>query len=289
MTPAVEPLAAPVVDAHAHVGSKQFEQDYDETMRRAWEAGLVAVVDVGDATEGGMRALERSRADARIHAVVGLHPHSADRLDEEREGLRRLVASGDFVAVGEVGLDFYRNLSPPEAQYEALRWQLELASEHGLPVVIHSRDADEECFAVVETWARRAGRYLGPAREVGMMHCFAGNAELAQRYRELGFLISVPGIVTYPDNPRGQEVARSVPLDAMLVETDCPYLTPQPHRGTRNEPAYVVETVRAVAALRACAPEEVAAETAANTARLFGFTLSPHRSPGDGSTGPLAG
>jgi TatD DNase family protein len=264
---------APLVDAHAHTWSREFADDYDATIERAWEAGLSAVVEVGTDSETSLRALALARADRRVHAVGGLHPHEAKRLPQERNALRALFDGNDFVAVGEIGLDFYRNLSPPEQQYEALRWQLELARETELPIVIHSRDADEECFEVVAEWAKRTGRYLGRDREIGMMHCFAGNAALAERYRELGLLISIPGTVTYANNTRGREVARALPLNAMLVETDCPYLTPQPHRGTRNESAYVLWTAQEVAALRGCAVEDVATATAENAARLFGFAL----------------
>ncbi len=267
-------MNAPLVDAHAHTWSSEFEDDYAETMERAWDAGLVAVVEAGTDSETSLRALALARADDLVHAVAGLHPHDARRLDEEREPLGRLLDGGEFVAVGEIGLDFYRNLSPPPAQYEALRWQLDLALERSLPVVIHARDADEECFEELSAWARRAGRYLGAERELGMMHCFAGDLELARRYVELGFLVSVPGTVTYPNNARGRHVARELPLPAMLVETDCPALTPQPHRGTRNEPAYVLQTVQEVAELRGCDAEEVATATADNAARLFGFPLA---------------
>lgn len=235
---------------------------------------MAAIVEVGVDSATSMQCREFALADARVHAVAGLHPHEASKLREEREGLRAAAATGDFVAIGEIGLDFYRNISPADAQVEAFEWQLELAREHELPVVIHSRDADEECFEILKGWSRRVGRYLGTDREIGMMHCYAGDAELAGRYQEIGFLISVPGTVTYPTNERGQEVARTIPLDSMLTETDCPYLTPVPWRGRRNEPAYVAETARFIARLRGCSAEEVARETAANAARLFGISLT---------------
>ena len=139
--------------------------------------------------------------------------------------------------------------------------------------MIHSRDADEECYAVIEGWAGRHGRYRGPELGIGMMHCYAGDLALAHRYLELGFLISVPGPVTYANNARGRAVASEVPLESLLVETDCPYLTPVPWRGQRNEPAYVVQTIRAVAEIRGESAQLVAAATAANAARLFGFAL----------------
>ena len=178
------------------------------------------------------------------------------------------------MAIGAPRLDHFRARLPPERLSDALRWQRCLARECSLPFVIHCRYADEQCFEVISGWAKGVGRYLGPDREIGMMHCFAGDGELSERYREIGFLISVPGTVTYAKNSRGREMARTLPPASMLVETDCPYLTPQPHRGTRNEPAYVVRTVREVAALHGCTPEEIAAVTAANAARLFGFSVA---------------
>ena len=189
------------------------------------------IVEVGVDVATSERALDMARVDPRVHAVAGLHPHEAKRFEEERAGLERLAGSGDFVAIGEIGLDFYRDLSPRDQQRIAFEWQLDLAREHHLPVVIHSRAADLEAFEVIEVWASRVGRYLGPQREIGMMHCFAGDADLASRYIDLGLLISIPGTVTYQNNERGQTVARTLPASAMLIETDCPYLTPAPHRG----------------------------------------------------------
>lgn len=278
----IEAIAAPVVDAHAHIYSREFEEDRDAVLERAWGAGLRHIVEVGTSSDSSLRALALGRGDPRIHPVAGLHPHSASKLGEERPALERLFADGGFVAVGEIGLDFFRNNSPPEAQYEALLWQLDLAAAHRLPVVIHSRDADEECFAVIEGWAGRHGRYLtderpghsgGPTREIGMMHCFAGDLDLARRYIDLGFAISIPGPVTFANNVRGRAVAAELPLEKLLSETDCPYLTPVPWRGQRNEPAYVVQTIRAVAELRGEPVDDVARAMAMNAARLFGFEL----------------
>ncbi len=260
-----------VIDAHAHTYSRELEQDRTEVLSRAWSAGLEAIIEVGTNAPTSQRALDLSRQDPRIHPVVGLHPHDAQHLDPQREDLEALAATGDFVAIGEIGLDFYRNISPPDAQDTAFRWQLDLARQHDLPVVIHSRDADDATFAILEDWATSVGRYLGPDRELGMLHCFAGDAQLAARYLQLGFLISIPGTVTYKNNTRGQDVARSLPLAGMLLETDCPYLTPVPHRGRRNEPALVVETARFVAQLRGEPAEQVAHAAADNTRRLFGL------------------
>ena len=273
MTPRVriaeDPAPLPgAFDAHTHTWSTpEFDVDYDATMARAWAAGLVGMVEVGVDTASSEQCVELARRDPRVHAVGGLHPEYADRLDEEREGIARVAEHA--VGIGEIGLDYSRPGPSAAQQAEAFRWQLDLARERGLPVVIHARDADEECFAILEAWSRAVGPYLGAGREIGMMHCYAGDAELASRYLDIGFLISMPGTVTFPNNPRGQEVARSIPLARMLIETDSPYLTPAPHRGRRNEPAYVVETARFIARLRDCAPDEVARTTATNAARLF--------------------
>ena len=269
---APEPLPG-VIDAHSHTWSRELQHDHTAVLQRAWDSGLSHLIEVGCDTRTTLASRDLARREPRVHAVAGLHPHEAKNLAAERAGLQAAIEGGGFVGIGEIGLDFFRDLSPRDEQYESLRWQLELARQHSLPVVIHSRNADEECFAVLKEWAGRVGRYLGPDREIGMMHCYAGDLALAWRYVDLGFLISVPGTVTYANNAQGQEVARLMPLASMLVETDGPYLTPVPHRGRRNEPAYVVHTARFVASLRGCEPAEVARETAANAARLFGFAL----------------
>ena len=276
--PDLAAIDAPLVDAHAHSWSPELRSDHEQVLARAWKAGLSAIVEVGVDLATSAESLQLACSEPRVHAAAGLHPHEASRLAVEREELATLLgegaASGELAAVGEIGLDLYRELSPRPDQELALRWQLELARELALPVVIHSRGADEECYEELRTWASRAGRYLGADREIGMMHCFAGDTGLGRRYVELGFLLSIPGTVTYGGNERGRSVARETPLTAMLVETDCPYLTPVPHRGRRNEPAYVAYTVREVAALRGESERVVARATAENAARLFGFTLT---------------
>ena len=275
--PAQFPLPLPgTIDAHAHTCSPELEEDRAEVLQRAWQAGLEAIIEVGTDAETSRAAAVLAKQTPRIHPVLGLHPHEAQHLDAQREDIEALAATGDFVAIGEIGLDFFRNISPPDQQDTAFRWQLDLARQHDLPVVIHARDADDATYAILEDWAGRVGRYMGEdpegnPRPLGMLHCFAGDAALAARYLELGFLISIPGPVTYPNNDRGQHVARSLSLTGMLLETDCPYLTPVPHRGRRNEPALVVETARFVAQLRGDTPEAVAHAAAANTRALFGL------------------
>jgi len=266
-----------VIDAHAHTWSPELQHDHPAVLQRAWQAGLTDIIEVGVDLETSRAALNLARRDPRVHPVVGLHPHEAKHLDAQRADLEQLAATGEFVAIGEIGLDFFRNNSPPDQQDAAFRWQLNLARTHNLPVVIHSRDADDATYAILQDWATSVGHYLPPTSEgadrpLGMLHCFAGDADLAQRYLQLGFLISIPGTVTYANNTRGQDVARSLPLTGMLLETDCPYLTPVPHRGRRNEPALVVETARFVAQLRGDQPQTVAHAAAANTRLLFGLS-----------------
>ena len=247
-------------------------------MARAWAAGLVAVVEAATDAESSARCLDLARRDPRVIPAVGLHPEHAARMADERAAIEALAADPATRAIGEIGLDCSRpewlSAEPRAAQEAALAWQLDLAHERGLPVVIHAREADAACHAMLAAWVARVGRYLGPDRELGMMHCFAGDEALAARYLDLGFLISVPGTVTFANSKRGQAVARALPLAGMLIETDSPYLTPEPHRGKRNEPACVAETARFVAALRGCAAEEVAHATAENAARLFDVTLT---------------
>ena len=279
ITAEITPLPG-LVDAHSHTWtSPEFDADHAAVMARAWAAGLVAVVEAATDAESSARCLDLARRDPRVIPAVGLHPEHAARMADERAAIEALATDPATRAIGEIGLDRSRaEWSQPgparAAQEAAFAWQLDLARERRLPVVVHARDADETCYAVLAAWAARAGRYLGRDREVGMMHCFAGDAALAARYLELGFLISVPGTVTFANSARGQAVARALPLAGMLIETDSPYLTPEPHRGKRNEPACVAETARFVATLRGCAPDDVARATAENAARLFDVTLA---------------
>ena len=275
-----------LVDSHCHLDFPDFAEEREDVIARAHAAGVGLMVTISTR----VKRFDEVRAIAEAHdsvwCSVGTHPHNAaEELDVSTADLVRLSAHPKVVAIGEAGLDYFYDRSPREAQAEGFRRHIAAARETGLPLVIHSRDADEACFDVLRDWASAVGRYLGPDREIGMMHCFAGDLELAERYMAIGFLISIPGPVTFPGNDRGQLVARSIPLERMLVETDCPYLTPVPWRGRRNEPAYVAETARFIAGLRGIDATEVARHTAQNAARLFGFDLAAiGQPPGFGET-----
>ncbi len=258
-----------LIDSHCHLQDEQFDRDRAEVMNRAREAGVQAFVVIGTDLRSSEQAVELASRQPDVYATVGVHPHDATTLDDATlSRLRDLAARPKVVAIGEIGLDFYRNLSPPEDQRRAFREQLELAAELGLPVSIHSRDSEEETFAVL---SERQSRITGwpSSRPAGVMHCFSGDIPLAMRYTEMGFLVSIPGTCTYPKAERTRSVAATLPLGWLAVETDAPYLAPQPHRGRRNEPAFLRDTVQYIAQLRDEAFETVAAAASLSVTRLF--------------------
>jgi TatD DNase family protein len=252
-----------LIDSHCHIGMAQFDADREAVLSRARAAGVEAMLVVGgmDDEDGHGRALGVA-GQLGLPAAVGIHPHEA-RLatDAHYDELRQLAADRRVVAVGEAGLDYHYDHSPRDVQREVFRRQVRLAREVGLPLVIHTREADAETAAILED--------EGAAEAGGVIHCFTGGHELAERALALGFYLSFSGIVAFPRSETIQEVARTAPLDRLLVETDAPFLAPPPHRGKRNEPAFVVEVARRVAALRSAPLEEIAAAAAANFDRLF--------------------
>jgi len=221
--------------------------------------------------------LESSRASFLIahrypdvFTAVGFHPNRAFEMKESDLGLlRQLAGNSKVVAIGEIGLDFYRKTSPRQRQLEVFRQQLDLAAELGLPVVIHCRNAHEEVLDIIAPWVKSISHSDGYSHGLGVIHCFSGNVTLAWRYIELGFLISIPGSITYPSARDKIEVVRELPLDKLLVETDSPFLAPQLHRGQRNEPSYVSLVVDKIAKVRQIPAETVAQVTAQNAINLF--------------------
>ncbi|MGQ9572499.1 MAG: TatD family hydrolase [Dehalococcoidia bacterium] len=261
-----------IIDSHCHLQFPHFQSDRTQVLERAWQAGLTAIVVVGTDAACSQQALALAEAHPNIFATVGWHPHQAAQFtDRARQALRRLAQAPKAVAVGEIGLDFYRNLSPPEAQRAIFQQMLDLAAELGRPVVIHSRNADEETFAILSAWAARVKDQWPQERPLGVVHCFSGDLARALGYVQLGFLISISGSVTYPNADRLASVVAGLPLERLAVETDAPYLSPQSMRGRRNEPSFLVETVSRIADIRGQSAEEVAAQTNANVAALYGF------------------
>ncbi len=254
-----------LIDTHAHLDSDQFDTDRSEVLTRAAQNGISHILSVGCDLESSRRNIALAEAHPAIYASVGIHPHDAPQATPEGIAeLRRMVLESDkIVAIGEIGLDFYRDRAPRDVQRQAFRRQIALAREVGLPIIIHDRDAHEEVLQILrEENAREVG---------GVLHCFSGDAAMARACIELGFYISFPGTITYPKNDAAREVVRSIPVDHLLVETDCPYLSPQGFRGKRNEPARVRITAEKVAEIKGLTLEDVARVTTLNAFRLFGI------------------
>jgi len=271
-----------LIDTHCHLTDRAFAADRDEVIARAWASGLVGLVCVGYDLRSSRAALRLAGRDDRIRVAVGVHPHYAGEvLSGARAGLDAFVAElrglarhPKVVAVGETGLDFFRDLSPRQAQRDVFRRHIAVAQELDLPLIVHDRDAHAETVGILQESYPVAGGHESAGspdgrQPAGVMHCFSGDTHMAKACLELGFAISFAGPITYPKSDRGREVALAVPADRILIETDCPYLPPQAHRGRRNEPAYVGEVARELAGVRRTTPEEMASATAANARRVF--------------------
>jgi TatD DNase family protein len=256
-----------LVDSHAHLDMPEFDADRTDVVRRAFAAGLVAILCPADLTRAAsLPAIAGLAAEfPTVLAAAGVHAHQAkDLAPAHLEELAVLAAGGAIRAVGEIGLDYHYDFSPPAAQQDALRRQLAAAARAGLPVILHSRLAGADVTAAID------GERFGGG---GILHCFTEDWEVARAMLDRGFFVSFSGIVTFPKAGPLREVAAKIPLDRLLVETDSPYLAPVPYRGTgrRNEPAFVAETARVLAEVRRLPLEALAEATTANFARLFPF------------------
>jgi TatD DNase family protein len=263
-----------LADSHAHLDLEELAAAQDEVLGRAREAGVALVINVATGLGDSPQVLKTARKYPGVLAVLGVHPHGVASLQEpDLDALAPLLADPKVVAVGEIGLDFYRRRAPVEAQKYWFRRQLAFAYEHRRPVVVHTREATD---ATLEILKEHRGRLTG-----GVMHCFAGNLAEARAFLELGMFISFSGTLTYPKAGPLREVAKALPLDRLLIETDCPYLPPQPWRGKRNEPAYVTATLRQLAEIRGLGLEEMAAQTWSNTLAAFGLAEKLKLEPAD--------
>jgi TatD DNase family protein len=252
-------MTTQIVDSHAHLDFSQFDDDREATIERARDAGLVAILNVGTDLASSRAAVALAEQYDFIYATVGIHPHDAKAVTPAvLEALRALADHEKVVAVGEIGLDYYRDLSPRPVQRRVFADQLALASELNLPVVIHSRDAHDDVLATLEGW--EGG---------GVFHSYAGGPERLDQVLDLGFLVGISGPVTFRNAHRLREVAAAVPLGRLLVETDAPFLTPVPHRGQRNEPAYVRHVAEAIARQRGASYDTVAQRVTENFGHLF--------------------
>jgi TatD DNase family protein len=254
-----------LIDSHAHIDDERFEEDRGEMLERARAAGVNALLAIG--TGPGPHKLDAALPFAEAHewiyTTVGIHPHEAkDVTRGHLEELARLAKHSKVIAWGEIGLDYFYDHSPRDVQERVFREQMELARAAKLPIIIHCRNAWTDCLRVIEEVWRPTG--LG-----GILHCFTSTLEDARRAMEMGFLISFAGNSTYPKTQNLRDIAKVLPIENILIETDSPYLAPQPYRGKRNEPAYVAEVARTLASVRDLAAEEFAARTAGNFRRFF--------------------
>jgi TatD DNase family protein len=260
-----------LTDTHTHLDFPQFDDDREQVIERAANAGVGTIVNVGADLASSQAAVALAEAYPQIYAAVGVHPHDAKTVTGEMlKELRALALHPKVVAIGEIGLDFFRDLSPRDQQRQAFQKQLALASEIGKPVIIHDRDAHSEIMTILRHWIESSRKPSAISHQpVGVLHCFSGDLAMAQEAIKMGFYISVAGPVTFKNAQGLRELVRQLPLEKLLVETDCPYLTPQPHRGKRNEPAYVKFVAQEVARVKGVTLEEVARVTSDNARALF--------------------
>ena len=255
------------VDSHAHIDGTEFDSDRENVIQRARDAGVSAILNIGtgDPHSGALeRAVELAEAHADIYTTIGIHPHDARLFDDKAEQLiiKLKTQSSRVIAWGEIGLDFHYDNSPRDVQMKVFQRQLQLADEANLPVIIHTREAEAETIEILKS-------HSAGGSPPGIMHCFSGSSWLGQQAIDLGFYLSFSGILTVKKAEELRAIAKQVPLDRLLIETDCPFLAPVPYRGKRNEPAYVVEVARCLANLHEKTIEEMGQITSENFASLF--------------------
>jgi TatD DNase family protein len=250
-----------LTDSHAHLDDPAFDADRDQLVPRARAAGVTRIVTVGTDVEGSRRACDLAVANEGVWAAIGCHPHEADKADMSLAGLRELAERPKVVAIGETGLDYAKKFSSIDNQKRLFRAHLKLAVEIDRAIVIHCRDAHDDVRAILQEELKPGAR--------GVIHCFSGNARDAAAYLELGFVLSIAGPVTFANATGLRAAIKDVPIDKLLVETDCPYLTPVPHRGKRNEPAFVRHTAEGVASVLGVTLEKFAEASTRTAHEVF--------------------
>lgn len=263
-----------LVDSHCHIDGEAFEADRDEVVARAKTAGVTAMLNVGTGdphSDDLRKAVAVAENHENVFASVGVHPHDAKLYDDKAENhLIELARSEKVIAWGEIGLDYYYDHSPREVQRDVFRRQINTAKELDLPIIVHSRDANEDTVEILaEAFSEQTKNEKLKAKNVGIMHCFGGTPEMARSLMDIGFLISFAGNVTFKKAENLRYAASVVPLDKLLVETDCPFLTPEPNRGKRNEPSFVVHTAKFLADFYGIDFEYLARQTTRNFLNIF--------------------
>ena len=256
-----------IIDTHAHIDVADYDEDREAVIQRARESGVQYMVNIGCDVESSYRSMELSEQYDFIYATAGVHPHDVKSIDADTyTHLRQLLLHPKVIALGEIGLDYFKNYSPQDEQRTHFSKQIRLAREMNKPIVIHSRDANEDIIAILSEFYPK-----DPTAHSGIFHCFSGDQELADKALEMGFYISFSGSVTFKKSDGLRDVAKTIPADRLFAETDCPYLTPAPHRGKRNEPAYVNFTAERLAEIRGLKIEDVERTMALNFFELFGI------------------
>ena len=258
-----------MIDTHAHLNFKEFDNDRGEVIRRFFSSGGEKIINIGCDLKSSQESYELALKYENIFAAVGVHPHDADTIDESNLiKIKELTKHRKVIAVGEIGLDYFRNLSSREKQIEAFELQLELAEDRQMPVIIHCRDACSDLLNVLKK--RKISNWRG------VIHCFNADWKIAERFLELGFYLGFTGIITYGKAKLAEEseiykVVKNTPLNKILIETDCPYLTPVPKRGRRNEPLFVKYTAEKIAEIKKIGFNEIEKQTSHNAVELFGI------------------
>ncbi|WP_088188640.1 TatD family hydrolase [Desulfosporosinus sp. FKA] len=248
-------------DTHAHLDDEVYEEDFQDVLERIKSSGISRVTNVGYDLPSSKRSVQLAQNYDFIYAAIGIHPHNAEEFsDDVMAQLQALAQQPKVLAWGEIGLDYYRDLSPRAIQQEVFVQQIDLANKVGLPIVIHDRDAHQDVLEIVKAH---------PPKHGGVFHCYSGSWEMAKVLLKLGFYLSFAGPLTFKNARHTVEVARNAPIDRILAETDSPYLTPEPRRGKRNEPAYVREVVRKLAEIKELSIEEMALQTMHNAETIF--------------------
>ena len=254
------------IDTHAHIDMEDYDDDRHEVVQRALESGVQYIINIGCDIESCHRSVELTERYEFIYAAAGIHPHDVKSINGTTyDELRSLLAHPKVIALGEIGLDFYKNYSPRDVQLTHFRKQVELARELDKPLIIHSRDAKDDTTGILSDY------YEDPNGKAGIFHCFSGDQEMADRALAMGFYISFSGVVTFKNAEALRAVAKTIPADRLFAETDCPYLSPVPMRGKRNEPAYVNHTAEKLAEIRGVSIEDLERTTALNFFELFGI------------------
>lgn len=262
-----------MVDVHCHLNFKAFDNDFDEMIKKAKEAGVSTIINVGTSLETSLKAVELAAKYKNLYAIVGIHPHHADKLEEGwQDRLKKIAQSQKVVSIGEIGLDYYsyqsNGIVDPKIQKEVFETQIQMAHELNLPLQIHNRHAGEDIIEILKAYKNVL------QNTPGMFHCFAANLDVLSSALNLGFCIGFDGNITYKGLAPGETVSltdlcKNTPIDRIVTETDAPFLTPEPHRGGRNEPSYAIITCRKIAEIKAISQNEVDLKTTENAKRIF--------------------